>query len=55
MRGTVKGRTLKLKKKKTWEFQMFRISFVYLLSYVPYIQNFKKIHACEAADGAKLG
>ena len=36
---------------------MFRISFVYLLLYVPYMQNLKKkaMHACEAAAGAKLG
>ena len=32
---------------------MFRISFVYL--YVPYMQNFKKMHSCEVAAGAKLG
>ena len=35
---------------------MFRIWFVYLLLYVPYIQNFKiNMYACEAAAGAKLG
>ena len=34
---------------------MLRISFVYLLLYVPYMQNFKKMHAREAAGGAKLG
>ena len=28
---------------------MFCILFVYLLLYVPYMQNFKKMHACDAA------
>ena len=28
---------------------------IYLLLYVPYLKNFKKMYACEAAGGAKLG
>ena len=33
---------------------MFRISFVYLLLYVPYMENFLKMYACDVAAGAKL-
>ena len=52
-----KGRTLKLKKKKKIENSIcfgFRLS-TYLLLYVPYVQNFIKMHACEATGGAKFG
>ena len=52
---TVKCRTLKLTK---WFENSICSAFhlsIYLLLYVPYMQNFKKMHACEAADGAKLG
>ena len=35
---------------------MIRISFVYLLFYVPYMQKFfKNMHASNAAAGARLG
>ena len=33
---------------------MFRISFVYFLLYVRYVQNLKQMHACDTATGAKL-
>ena len=48
--GNSKGLFEKIEK-----LQMFCISLVYLLLYVTYMQNFKKMHACEAAAGAKLG
>ena len=54
--GTVKGRTLKLKKKRFENSMCFAFHLsTYLLLYVPYMQNFKKMHACEAAGGTKLG
>ena len=54
--GTVKDRTLKLKKKRFENFLCFAFHFsTYLLLYVPCMQNFKKMYACEAAGGAKLG
>ena len=55
IRGTVKGRTLKLKKRFENSIGFaFHLSSHLLLS-VPYMQNFKKMHACEAASGVKLG
>ena len=34
---------------------MFHISFGYLLFYVPYMQNFSKMHDCDAAAaGGKM-
>ena len=59
--GTVKGRTLKLKKKKKKKKKIENsICFgftlpTYSLLYVPFMQNFKKMHAREAAGCAKLG
>ena len=53
--GTVKGSTLKLKTRfKNSICLAFHFS-TYLLLCVPYMQNFKKMHACEAAGGTKLG
>ena len=52
---TVKGRILKLKKRFENSIRFrFHLS-TYLLLYGPYMQNFKKMRACEAAGGAKLG
>ena len=34
---------------------MFRISFFYLLLYVPYMQIFNKKYMLDTATGAKLG
>ena len=50
--GTVKGRTLELKKRFENSIRfVFHLSTYYYL-YVPYMQNLKKTHACEAAGGA---
>ena len=53
--GTVKGRTLKLKKRFENSICSGCPLSTYLLLCGPYMQNFKKMHACEAAGGAKLG
>ena len=53
--GTVKGVTLKLKKRFENTICFAFPLTTYLFLYVPYMQNFKKMHACEAAGGEKLG
>ena len=53
--GTVKDRTLKLKKRFGNSICFGFPLSTYLLLYVSYMQNFKKMHVCEAAGGAKLG
>ena len=53
--GTVKGRILELKKGfENSIYFAFHLSTC-LLIYVPYMQNFKKIHVCKTAGDAKLG
>ena len=50
-----KGRTLRLKTRFENSICFLFYLSTYLLLYVPCMQNFKKMHACEVAGDTKLG